>query len=162
MRQRVFARPRVAPSEIRDVVREQFMERTLSSYESLRRIDSQLSIEGRGGFSRQTERAVFLRILSSGQVVQEMGLRWKRPSRRAKIDLLNMQCTGRNCRGRTLENSMERPHRHSIGFVRREFIQIGFSGLLGVGLSDLLASRARAGVSGSPSGQETFSREQSR
>jgi hypothetical protein len=39
---------------------------------------------------------------------------------------------------------MDKPHRHSVGFVRREFIQVGFSGLLGFGLSDVLASRARA------------------
>jgi hypothetical protein len=39
---------------------------------------------------------------------------------------------------------METNHRHSVGFVRREFIQVGFSGLLGLGLSDLVAGRARA------------------
>src|SRR5258708_246542 len=38
---------------------------------------------------------------------------------------------------------MDASHRHSVGFVRREFIQVGFSGLLGLGLSDLLAARAR-------------------
>ena len=37
---------------------------------------------------------------------------------------------------------METSHRHSVGFVRREFIQVGFSGLLGLGLSDLVAGRA--------------------
>ncbi len=40
---------------------------------------------------------------------------------------------------------MEMSHRHSVGFIRREFIQVGFSGLLGLGLSQLLAARARAG-----------------
>jgi hypothetical protein len=40
---------------------------------------------------------------------------------------------------------MKRSHRHSAGFVRREFIQAGFSGLLGLGLSDVLAAGARAG-----------------
>ena len=39
---------------------------------------------------------------------------------------------------------MESSHRHSVGFVRREFVQVGFSGLLGLGLSDLLAARIRA------------------
>jgi hypothetical protein len=39
---------------------------------------------------------------------------------------------------------MDTAHRHSVGFVRREFIQVGFSGLLGFGLPDWLASRARA------------------
>ena len=43
---------------------------------------------------------------------------------------------------------METSHRHSVGFVRREFIQVGFSGLLGLGLSDLLAGRARGGRPG--------------
>jgi len=44
---------------------------------------------------------------------------------------------------------MEPTHRHDAGFVRREFIQVGFSGLLGLGLPDWLASRAvesRAGT----------------
>lgn len=40
---------------------------------------------------------------------------------------------------------METSHRHSVGFVRREFIQVGFSGLVGLGLSDFLAAGARAG-----------------
>jgi hypothetical protein len=39
---------------------------------------------------------------------------------------------------------MDASHRHSVGFVRREFIQVGFSGFLGVGLCDLLPARARA------------------
>jgi hypothetical protein len=40
---------------------------------------------------------------------------------------------------------METTHRHSVGILRREFIQVGFSGLLGLGLSDFIAARARAG-----------------
>jgi hypothetical protein len=40
---------------------------------------------------------------------------------------------------------METTHRHGVGFVRREFIQVGFSGLLGFGLSELLAAKAQAG-----------------
>jgi len=40
---------------------------------------------------------------------------------------------------------MQMRHRHSAGIVRREFIQVGFSGLVGLGLSDLLAVRSRAG-----------------
>ena len=39
---------------------------------------------------------------------------------------------------------MHASHRHSVGFARREFIQVGFSGLLGLGLSDLLAAQTRA------------------
>ena len=33
-------------------------------------------------------------------------------------------------------------HRHAIGFTRRELIQVGYSGLLGMGLPSLLAGRA--------------------
>ena len=36
-------------------------------------------------------------------------------------------------------------HRHASGIVRREFLQVGFSGFLGLGLPGLLASRAKAG-----------------
>jgi len=39
-------------------------------------------------------------------------------------------------------------HRHAIGVVRREFLQVGFSGLLGVGASTLSAARARAAAAG--------------
>ncbi len=46
---------------------------------------------------------------------------------------------------------METNHRHSVGFVRREFIQVGFSGLLGLGLSDLVVGRARS--AGGPAGR---------
>ena len=35
-------------------------------------------------------------------------------------------------------------HRHTIGINRREFLQVGYSGLLGVGLSSLFAQRAAA------------------
>ena len=38
------------------------------------------------------------------------------------------------------------PHRHAHGIVRREFLQVGFSGFLGLGLPGLLASRASAGA----------------
>ncbi len=37
-------------------------------------------------------------------------------------------------------------HRHAVGMVRREFLQVGFSGLLGLGLPGLLAARAAAGA----------------
>ncbi len=47
---------------------------------------------------------------------------------------------------------METSHRHSIGFVRREFLQVGFSGLLGFGMSDLMAAAASA--AGGRSGQD--------
>jgi hypothetical protein len=41
-------------------------------------------------------------------------------------------------------------HQHPFGVVRREFLQVGFSGFLGLGLPGLLASQARArGVAGS-------------
>jgi hypothetical protein len=35
-------------------------------------------------------------------------------------------------------------HRHSVGISRRELLQVGYSGLLGVGLTGVLAGRARA------------------
>ncbi|AMV16552.1 hypothetical protein VT03_01600 [Planctomyces sp. SH-PL14] len=35
-------------------------------------------------------------------------------------------------------------HRHSIGLTRREVLQTGYSGLLGIGLSQVLGARARA------------------
>jgi hypothetical protein len=38
-------------------------------------------------------------------------------------------------------------HRHPIGVNRREFLQVGYSGLLGIGLSSLLAQRAAATTS---------------
>jgi hypothetical protein len=36
------------------------------------------------------------------------------------------------------------PHRHRIGINRRELLQVGYSGLLGLGLSSLLSARATA------------------
>src|SRR5262249_35756478 len=39
---------------------------------------------------------------------------------------------------------MPTDHRHPVGILRREFIQVGFSGLVGVGLTELLAARAAA------------------
>ena len=41
---------------------------------------------------------------------------------------------------------MAADHRHAYGVVRREFLQVGFSGLLGLGLPGLLAGRAKAGA----------------
>ena len=41
---------------------------------------------------------------------------------------------------------MSPSHRHSLGIARREFLQVGFSGLLGLGLPGLLAARAQAGA----------------
>lgn len=35
-------------------------------------------------------------------------------------------------------------HPHSIGITRRELLQVGYSGLLGIGLSDLLSRQAKA------------------
>jgi hypothetical protein len=43
---------------------------------------------------------------------------------------------------------MTTPHRHTIGVVRREFLQVGFSGFLGVGVSTLVAGRAARGGAG--------------
>ena len=37
-------------------------------------------------------------------------------------------------------------HRHYSGILRREFLQVGFSGLLGLGLPGVLAGQAAAGV----------------
>jgi uncharacterized protein (DUF1501 family) len=37
-----------------------------------------------------------------------------------------------------------RPHQHRIGITRREWLQVGYSGLLGIGLSSLLAQRGQA------------------
>src|SRR5262245_42967683 len=51
---------------------------------------------------------------------------------------------------------MELTHRHHAGILRREFIQVGFSGLLGLGMPQFLAntaaasSRAGAGGRGGP------------
>ncbi len=45
---------------------------------------------------------------------------------------------------------MEFGHRHPVGFHRREFLQVGFSGLLGLGMPQILGARAVA--AGSPGG----------
>jgi hypothetical protein len=42
--------------------------------------------------------------------------------------------------------TMADTHRHAYGMVRREFLQVGFSGFLGLGLPGLLAGRASAGA----------------
>lgn len=39
---------------------------------------------------------------------------------------------------------MTGPHSHATGVVRREFLQVGFSGFLGMGASTLLGARAKA------------------
>jgi hypothetical protein len=41
-------------------------------------------------------------------------------------------------------------HRHGIGLTRRELIQVGYSGLLGLGLPSLLAERAKARATTQP------------
>src|SRR5207302_10966891 len=43
-------------------------------------------------------------------------------------------------------------HRHTIGMTRRELLQVGYSGLLGVGLPSLLAQRAQAAETGRSAG----------
>ena len=40
------------------------------------------------------------------------------------------------------------PHQHRIGITRRELLQVGYSGLLGIGLPSLLAGRAQAAADG--------------
>src|SRR5262245_45692695 len=75
---------------------------------------------------------------------RSMMLWWKQRASRAKIPL-NLTRAGRNAGGMKLEDAMKRSHRHAAGFVRREFIQVGFSGLLGLSLSDLFARGALAG-----------------
>src|SRR4051812_4348139 len=42
--------------------------------------------------------------------------------------------------------TMSPTERDSRGIARREFLQVGFSGVLGMGLPGLLAARARAGA----------------
>src|SRR3982750_3071529 len=42
------------------------------------------------------------------------------------------------------EPTMDTTHRHPYGVIRREFLQVGFSGFLGLGWPGLLAGRARA------------------
>jgi hypothetical protein len=43
---------------------------------------------------------------------------------------------------------MHERHEHKIGFVRREFLQVGFSGFLGLGMPALLTGRASAATPG--------------
>jgi Protein of unknown function (DUF1501) len=43
---------------------------------------------------------------------------------------------------------MNAGHRHSIGMVRREFLQVGFSGFAGMALPGLLAAKAQAAANG--------------
>ena len=42
------------------------------------------------------------------------------------------------------------PHRHAIGITRRELLQVGYSGLLGVGLANMPTARAGSKPGGSP------------
>src|SRR5690348_781964 len=39
---------------------------------------------------------------------------------------------------------MQSTHRHAVGILRREFLHVGFSGLLGLSLPELLSLRGRA------------------
>src|SRR5579864_4364056 len=48
---------------------------------------------------------------------------------------------------------MTGPHKHRLGIVRREFLQVGFSGFLGIGLPGLLAAQARDEAGTAPGGQ---------
>ena len=49
------------------------------------------------------------------------------------------------------ESATQTTHRHPVGILRREFLQVGFSGLLGVSLPDVMAMRGRAAAA-SPGG----------
>lgn len=62
---------------------------------------------------------------------------------------------------------MSTSHRHATGLIRREFMQVGFSGFLGLGASHLFAERAKAAapkaksmilvfLTGAPSHIDTF------
>lgn len=51
-------------------------------------------------------------------------------------------------------------HRHEVGIVRREFLQVGFSGFLGMGLPALLAGRS--GAAGSPGRAPALNRPRAR
>ena len=44
------------------------------------------------------------------------------------------------------------PHRHTTGLTRREILQVGYSGLLGVGLTSLMVRQARAAAVQTPMG----------
>lgn len=44
------------------------------------------------------------------------------------------------------------PHRHRVAIHRREFLQVGYSGLLGLGLSSLYEGQAQAAASGNATG----------
>ena len=46
-------------------------------------------------------------------------------------------------------------HRHSIGISRREVLQVGYSGLLGIGLSSLLSGRAAAASAARTAGKSS-------
>ena len=41
-------------------------------------------------------------------------------------------------------------HQHTLGVTRRELLQVGYSGLLGLGLPTLLAGRSLAGAANRP------------
>jgi uncharacterized protein (DUF1501 family) len=43
---------------------------------------------------------------------------------------------------------MSTPHRHAVGIVRREFLQVGFSGFAGMGLASLTTGRAAQAAAG--------------
>src|SRR5690348_11444597 len=45
---------------------------------------------------------------------------------------------------------MQRIHPHPGGVIRREFLQVGFSGFLGIGIGELVAGRARAESTAGP------------
>lgn len=50
----------------------------------------------------------------------------------------------------TEDRTIVRPHQHQTGCSRRELLQVGSSGLLGLGLPSLLARRTHAADAGSP------------
>jgi len=46
-----------------------------------------------------------------------------------------------------MDTRQNQAHRHCMGITRRELLQVGYSGLLGVGLSSVLTRRVAAGAS---------------
>jgi hypothetical protein len=59
------------------------------------------------------------------------------------------------------EPSVRMNHSHAAGVIRREFLQVGFSGFVGLGLTDMLAGRSRADQRSQPRGRATAPRAKS-
>src|SRR5690348_16839936 len=59
------------------------------------------------------------------------------------------------------ELSVRMNHSHAAGVIRREFLQVGFSGFVGLGLTDLLAGWSRAEPRTQPRGRAAAPRAKS-